>query len=415
MSNHFSVSGKNTCEGFFIITGYNKKSNCFLLSLIRNNEVIHVGEINEGISEKEAQILKQVIEKNKIKMTKNIVYIDPSICVSIRFKEIKKGKLVHPFFLAFHPNKNWEECTFASLYFHNESLIREFSLTSLDKPLWEEPFINKDEYLVYLFHIAPYMMPFLRNRPVTTIRFPHGIGSEAFYQKNCPTYAPAFVQTYTEDGIQYIVCEDLSTLIWLGNQLALEFHIPFHEKNNKNPREIVFDLDPPSREYFHLAVKAAKEMKVLFDKFQLTSFPKLSGNKGIQISLPLKGRPLTYEDARIFTSFVATYLVEKFPKAFSIERMKKKRANKLYIDYVQHWDGKTIICPYSTRGIEGATVATPLFWEEVNDALTPATYDIFSVMKRIDEIGCPFENYFDVSNEELIPIIQSIRKNFTPS
>lgn len=409
---NYHTSSNKHAKGLFLITGFNKKSSAFLIGLLRNSEVITVGEFYEGIKEEEAEILKSLILKNKTEQVKHYIYMEPSICVELQFKEMKDGKIINPYFLSFRTDKAWDECTAGNLYISNEQLHREVTLTSKDKPIWQTPFVSKDEYIVYLFHVADFMLPFLKNRTLTTIRFPHGVGSDVFYQKNRPSYAPSFIQTHKEEEIDYIVCNDLSTFIWLGNQLALEFHIPFHEINNKKPREIVFDLDPPSKEDFHLAVKAAKEMKLLFDKFQLITFPKLSGNKGLQIHLPLKNTPFTYKEARVFTSFIANYLVEKFPNDFSVERMKKKRGNRLYIDYVQHWHGKTIICPYSTRGRDGATVAVPLFWEEIDEALNPANYTIFHVMKRVKKQGCPFQHYFQTKNEELIPIIHSLQKNY---
>src|SRR5690606_6352345 len=104
---------------------------------------------------------------------------------------------------------------------------------------------SKEHYLLYLEQVAPYLLPFLQKRALTAIRYPHGVSGEHFYQKNVPDYAPEFVQTKRIEDIDYIVCNDLPTLFWLGNQLALEFHIPFQTVDTDCPTEIVFDLDPP--------------------------------------------------------------------------------------------------------------------------------------------------------------------------
>src|SRR5690606_19842456 len=113
-------------------------------------------------------------------------------------------------------------------------------------------------------------------------------------------------------------------------------------------------------------IEGALRLKEIFDSLELISFVKTSGNKGLQVYVPIRDQ-FSYEDTRLFTTFIANYLVTKEPNLFTIERLKKKRGERLYIDYVQHEEGKTIIAPYSPRGHKKATVATPLFWDEVNE------------------------------------------------
>ncbi|MDQ0337567.1 bifunctional non-homologous end joining protein LigD [Caldalkalibacillus uzonensis] len=278
-------------------------------------------------------------------------------------------------------------------------------LTSLDKLVWPDRDINKSAYLYYLSHTAEYMLPWLRGRHLTVIRYPHGITGESFYQKNCPAYAPEFIQTDTHEGINYIVCSNLATLIWLGNQLALEFHIPFQHVETDKPSEIVFDLDPPDREQFHVAVKAALIMKKLFDKLGLTSFIKTSGNKGLQVYIPIPKKTYTYGQTRLFTSFVARYLVSEQPGLFTIERLKKKRRGRLYVDYVQHAPGKTIIAPYSPRANPEALVATPLYWDEVDSRLRPEQFSLKNIPTRLKKQGCPFESFDKARDNQPFDVI----------
>ncbi|MBP3040803.1 non-homologous end-joining DNA ligase [Bacillaceae bacterium Marseille-Q3522] len=284
------------------------------------------------------------------------------------------------------------------------------NITHPEKMIWKNHDIRKEDFLTFLVNISSYLLPFLKNRILTVIRYPHGIPGESFYQKNCPDYAPDFIQTVEDNGIHYIVCNDLQTLLWLGNQLAIEYHVPFQTFSASGPSEIVFDLDPPDRNGFPLAIKAAQEMKQLFDSFEIISYPKLSGNKGLQIHIPISNPSLTYEDTRIFTQFIATYLVEKFPDAFTIERLKKNRGKKLYVDYVQHAEGKTIICPYSSRGNEIATVAAPLFWEEVKENLKVENFHIPYVLDRLSKKPCPMQDFFLQKNNNLEPIIAFLKK-----
>src|SRR5690606_24504210 len=263
----------------------------------------------------------------------------------------------------------------------------------------------------YLTQISPFILPFLRNKTLTTIRYPQGIHGQSFYQKKCPDYAPSFIKTQELEGINYIICNDLSTLLWLGNQLAIEYHIPFQTINSAKPTEIVIDLDPPDHSSFSLAIKAANEIKKVLESFSIVSFPKLSGSKGIQIHIPILKNTFTYNETKLFTSFIANYLVEKFPNHFTIERMKSKRGKRLYIDYVQFAKGKTIICPYSTRGKENATVAAPLYWEEVNENLRKEDYNVQFVLNRVSNNDCPMSNFFEQKNTSLINIISSIKEN----
>lgn len=274
------------------------------------------------------------------------------------------------------------------------------TLTSLNKPLWPKKKINKAHYLSYLQEISPYFLPFLRNRLLTTIRYPHGMDGEFFYQKNCPDYAPEFIKTKESNEIEYIVCSDLATLIWLGNQLAFEFHIPFQTIHSQGPSEIVFDLDPPSRQEFLLAVEAALLIKEVLDQLKLVGYVKTSGNKGLQIYIPIPENQYSYEETRRFTQFIAHYLVNKEPKWFTVERYKVKRGKKLYVDYVQHAEGKTIIAPYSPRGNEDALVATPLYWKEVKQTLSPEHFPLESIVQRVKSIDCPFRDFFLQKNKQ---------------
>jgi DNA ligase D len=256
----------------------------------------------------------------------------------------------------------------------------EVTITNAEKLLWKG--ITKADYLNYLARISPLMLPFLHNKPLTVIRYPDGIMGEAFYQRNCPEYAPDFIKTVEHHDNNYIICSDLPSLLWLGNQAAIEFHIPFSSYQSEKPSEIVFDLDPPSNEAFHLAVLAAEQIKDNLDRLHLTGFLKLSGNKGLQIHIPLPFDTFTYEQTKVFTAFMAKFLVETNPNLFTIERLKKNRDERLYIDYVQHASGKTIIAPYSPRGNAEGLVATPIEWNELKDELTPTDFSMERVLKR---------------------------------
>lgn len=266
-------------------------------------------------------------------------------------------------------------------------------ITSPEKPLWPKKELLKLHYLEYLTRMAPYILPFLQNRALTVIRYPHGVDDERFFQKNCPDYAPDFIETVLEDDIQFIVCNNLPSLLWLGNQLAFELHIPFRHTTSSSPSEIVMDLDPPSRDEFVLAVEAALLIQEVCLRLKLKIFVKTSGNKGLQVYIPLPENQYSFEETRRFTHFLAQYLITKEPKWFTIERLKKNRGNKCYIDYIQHAEGKTIIAPYSVRGNEDALVATPLYWDELHRGLRPDDFPLEAIFDRVTEKGNPFQDF----------------------
>ncbi|WP_075983567.1 DNA ligase D [Bacillus massilinigeriensis] len=393
------------------VTAFEKANGYFYVGVLKEERVLPIGAFLFGIKPEEKDALYSIIKENKSKEDDQFIYVEPGICVELKYLEWYQEGMREPHFDRFRFDLKPKDCTFDKMFQQQKNLPQDVEVTHPDKPLWEKPAIRKMDYIHYLREISPYMLPFLQDRLLTVIRYPHGIFGEAFYQKNSPDYAPDFVKTHIEDGINYLVCNNIKTLLWLGNQIAFEFHIPFKTISSTGPSEIVFDLDPPSKDAFHLAIKAAIYMKEVFDHLQLISFIKTSGSKGLQIYIPLPENRYTFDETRLFTSFIADYLVSKDPDSFTIERLKKNRGKRLYVDYVQHAEGKTIIAPYSPRGRENATVATPLFWEEVNEKLTIDQFQIPMMVKRINTEGDPFQSYFQVKEEQNFdPILDFLKR-----
>ncbi|MCM3616754.1 DNA ligase D [Sutcliffiella horikoshii] len=394
------ITGKRTTDWIKVknyktvtcfITSYQKENGYFHVGVFHGGQVQELGLFTHGLSSEEKSALIAVIKQNSMKEDSNYIYVEPGICLDVYYLELYQNQLRHPEFKQFRFDVEVEECTFKQM--SKIQLPISVTITHPDKPLWEEPLVTKQDYLDYLSTCAPYLLPFIKNRLLTVIRYPHGMYGESFYQKNCPDYAPDFVETFTNQDINYMMCNNLETLIWLGNQLALEFHVPFQTIHTIHPSEIVFDLDPPSREYFSGAVTGALMMKEVFDQLKLESFIKTSGRKGLQVYIPLPEGRFSYDATRKFTEFIATYLVSKKPSLFTVERLKKHRGERVYVDYVQHGEGKTIISPYSLRGNELPTVATPLHWNEVKESLKPEDFTIYTVAKRLKGYEDPFQRY----------------------
>ncbi len=386
-------------NAFFIITGYSFESLEYEIALIQNNILKTVGSFKEGLNKSENKALLNILRVNKISQNKRYLKVSPGICVELEYSYYKDEQVHNLSFLRFSLEKSWEECNWQQLL--DNKMFIQTEITHPDKRLFIDNSITKKDYINYLQEIAPFMLPFLKNRLLTVIRYPHGQFGKSFYQKECPDYAPSFIETYKEGSINHILCNSEDTLIWLGNQLALEFHVPFETIYSKNkPTEIVFDLDPPSKDHFTQSIRAAIMLKDIFDNLKLTSFVKTSGNKGMQVYIPLTETEFSYKDVRLFTEFIAKYLISLEPDLFTIERLKKNRSNRLYIDYVQHGRGKTIIAPFSIRGSNDGTVACPLLWEEVNDNLSPEAFTIKEVLSKIKIRGNPFAEFFFTNNTQ---------------
>lgn len=394
------------------ITAYEKSNGYFYAGVYQADTVIGIGQFLFGLKPDEKQALFQIIKENKADENSQFIYVEPAICVDVKYLEIYEEQMREPHFHQFRFDLKPDACTYDQFIQQQKNLPPEIEITHPEKPLWETPAIQKIDYIHFLREVAPYMLPFLKNRLLTVIRYPHGIFAEPFYQKNCPDYAPDFVETEMSEGIDYIVCNNLKTLLWLGNQLAFEYHIPFKTIASSGPSEIVFDLDPPAREAFPLAIKAAVYIKEVLDQLKLISFVKTSGNKGLQVYIPLPENAYTFDDTRLFTEFIAQYLLNKDPDSFTIERLKKHRGGRLYVDYIQHAEGKTIIAPYSPRGNKSATVAAPLFWEEVNEKLTMERFQITNMIKRINSDGDPFNTYFQTKEiQPFSPVLEFLKEH----
>ncbi|QHZ46523.1 DNA ligase D [Bacillus sp. NSP9.1] len=406
---------KNYKKAAVFMTGYNMANGYVTIAVVDKGRIKEMGSVSHGLGEQERSALLAVVQEHGTPVRTGEYTIAPSICMTVNYLTIHYGTLREVSFASFEFDIAWQDCTYTRLLLHSRNVHPDLQLTSLDKIIFPQSQKTKADFISYLNEIGDFLLPFLKNRALTVIRFPHGSSGESFFQKNKPDYAPDFISSIKDEEHDHIICEDYSVLLWLANQLALEFHIPFQTADTARPTEIVFDLDPPSPSEFPLAVRAATELRRLFEQLGLTSFPKLSGNKGIQLYIPISKNAFTYEETRIFTSFAATYCVSLFPDLFTTERLIKNRGGKLYIDYVQHAPGKTIICPYSTRGNALGTVAAPLFWDEVGPNLSPADFTMEAVVKRTKEIGCPFERFFrQPQDEQFKAILGHLKENGRP-
>jgi len=258
---------------------------------------------------------------------------------------------------------------------------------------------SKGEMIQYYLEIAPYILPHLKDRPVTLIRFPEGVRGESFYEKNAPAHAPDWIKTFPvprghESGyINYILINDVETLAWCANLGAIEIH-PFLHRSPKidQPTHVAFDLDPGEGTDVITCAEVAFLLKELFETLGLQSFPKVSGSKGVQIYVPLN-TTVTYEATTPFARTVAELMERRFPELVVSNMSKALRKNKILIDWSQNNQSKTTVCAYSLRGKRDQPfVSTPVSWEELSKARKKKKpQDLFfspdDVLARVDKYG----------------------------
>lgn len=272
---------------------------------------------------------------------------------------------------------------------HNKGTVtidgHEITVTNPDKLLWPEQRITKVMYLEKLLELAPYLLTYCSNRYLTTIRYPNGIHGKSFYQKNNPEPLPPFVRTAVMEDIRYVVLDSIPTLLWLGNLACLEFHASFHYIDSKLPAEWIIDIDPTLDQEPRI-MKAAFLIGEALNKMGIASVPKTSGATGVQLFIPIQ-QGYTFEQLRKIGHFIGVYMTQTYPKLFTIERLKKNRGDLIYIDYLQHWYGKTISSPYTPRAREAASVSTPLEWSEVELGADPRDFHLLNIGERLHNKG----------------------------
>lgn len=291
---------------------------------------------------------------------------------------------------------------------------RSVRITNPEKVFWPEQPITKLDYIRYLIEMAPYLLPYLKDRCLTTIRYPDGIHGKSFYQKNIPEYAPDWIPTHGWRDTDYILANDLPTLAWLGNQACLEFHAAFNLVQGESyPTELVFDLDPTDLQNYDLVLEISLRIKEVLDSLGLNSQPKTSGASGLQIYIPID--PIyVYKETHLLNKFIAQYVADRFPDKVTIERLVKNRGNKLYFDYIQHGEGRTLPAPYSTRAREAGSVSSPVTWEEVKKGFLPSDFTLHTIRERVNLVGDLFSTITtDKNSQSLDPLLQFLKPKVT--
>lgn len=264
-------------------------------------------------------------------------------------------------------------------------------LSNPDKIYWPKEKYTKKDLLTYYQTIAPFILPFLKDRPMVLRRFPNGIEGESFIQKNTESlHLPKGFQTadIVHEGkhVHYLLVQDEATLEYAVNLGTIEFH-PFHSTVDHldYPDYFILDLDPVDVP-FNQVIETAKTIHQLFDEWNIPHYCKTSGGRGLHIYIPLQGL-YTLDQVSKFGEIIGVLLHDELPEITSLERSPSRRKNKIYLDVLQNNFAQTIAAPYSLRGRAGAPISTPLHWEELKKGLKAEAFNIKTVPSRLKEVG----------------------------
>ena len=279
---------------------------------------------------------------------------------------------------------------------------KELSVSNLDKVLYPKVGFTKGQVIDYYIRVAPVLLPHLKDRPLTMKRYPDGVEGEFFYEKNCPSHRPKWVQTakvWSESNdrmMNYCLVQDLPTLVWAANLADLELHTSLSRKNNvERPTMMVFDLDPGAPADIVQCCQVGLWLRDLLGNMKLKSFPKTSGSKGLQVYVPLN-TSVTYDQTKDLSRALAQHLEAEHVDLVTSNMSKAVRKGKVFVDWSQNDEHKTTICVYSLRAREEPTVSTPVGWDEVENCLKKKKADLLKfrsdkVIARVEKRGDLFE------------------------
>lgn len=268
---------------------------------------------------------------------------------------------------------------------------RAVRVTHPDKVYWPGEGITKGDLIDYYRSVSRTILPYLKGRPESLDRHPHGIAGESFYQKDLENH-PGWAKTkriHSDSAgkdIHWLVCDDEATLVYMANLGCIELN-PWHSRVGSlgKPDYLLIDLDAKTTT-FAAIIEVAREVRKVLDELGLPSYPKTSGKTGLHVCIPL-GAGYTYDQAKQFDEILMHLVHERLPKITSVERNPAKRKRKVYLDFLQNRKGQTMAAPYCVRPVPGATVSTPLEWSEVRKGLDPKKFTIETTAARLKRQG----------------------------
>lgn len=310
---------------------------------------------------------------------------------------VKENKLVKQKIITAPPKK--ERKTLLNPKEETQTRIigkHELRFTNLSKVFWPKEGFTKRDMINYYYQVAPYILPYMKDRPQTLNRHPHGINGESFYQKDVKGKAPSWIETFPyfshreQKEKEFLLCTSEASLLYIASLGCIEMN-PWSStaKNPDNPDWCIIDLDP-DKNSFDQVIQAARVTREILDAIEVAAYCKTSGSTGLHIYIPLSAK-YSYEDSKEFGRRIAKIVHAELPHFTSIERKTAHRGGNMYIDFLQNRPQATVAAPYSLRPKPGATVSAPLHWEEVRKGLKLTDFNLRNMPSRLKEQGDLFK------------------------
>lgn len=412
---------KNVQSTEAVIVGYTKPKagrahfGSLVLATKKGSHWLYRGHVGTGFSSDLLAAMKHKMKKletdsspfkEDVPLNGEVTWIRPILVANIAYTEITRDKVFrHPVFLRLRDEKEADNI--------NEEIVEEMkevnttkeiktgrykvAITNSHKVFWPDEGYTKGDLVTYYNKMAEFILPHLKNRPLSLKRNPNGIQDEGFFHKDAGEHAPDFAEVFkvksdsSEKVIDYIVCNKRATLLYLANLGCIEMN-PWNStiKFPDHPSWMVIDIDPSPKNNFKQVVDVALVTKEVLTKAGLESYCKTSGASGLHVYVPMKNR-YDYKTVKDFAHIIASLIQEQLPGYTTLERSLSKRGPNIYIDYLQNRSGQTLASVYSLRPIKGAQVSTPLDWKEVNHKLSPSQFTIENSYERARKKADLFE------------------------
>lgn len=384
--------------------GARKYMGSLLLGVFEDGKLVYVGHSGGGIADDLRKNLVQQLSKlkrstspfsEKIKPNSEAHWVQPKIVCEMSFSEwTQDGRMRQPKFEGLRADKNSKDVHIDKVPKAKPKAPKSnlpFEATNLDKVFFPRHGYTKSNLFEYYRSVAKYILPYIKNRPLSLNRMPDGINGQAFFQKNnphLPDWAP-YADIFSESNnanLRWLVGDDLETLLYAVQLGSVEIN-PWNSTVNHldKPDWAVIDLDPHGVG-FDKVITVAKTVHEVCQEWKIPNYIKTSGIAGLHIYIPLHAK-YTNDQAKNLAHLVALEVNSRLPKITSVLRSPDKRQRKVYIDFLQNREGQTVVAPYSIRPVPDASVSMPLRWDEVNDKLKPTMFNMNNAVERIKKVG----------------------------
>ncbi len=381
------------------------------LAVLAGGRLVYAGRVGSGFSARQLEEIRARLEPDlrpeppcagATPTGDEHRWVQPHWVVEVRYSEwTRAGQLRHPVFLGLREDKRVEDCERDDL--PPEAVpepaaapdpapaAAEVEVSRPEKVFWPEEGYTKGDLVGYYRAIAPWLLPYLRDRPLVLDRYPDGIRGKSFFQKNAPEFTPGWVRTapiWSEDASReslFFVCDDVETLVYLVNLGTIPIHVwASRASEPQRPDWSILDLDAKEAP-FAAAVKVARALRRLCRSIDLPCFVKTSGASGLHVLVPLGGR-CTFAQSRQLAEILGRLAAQELPGIATVKRSRAAREGRVYVDCLQNGYGKLLVAPLSVRPLPGAPVSMPLSWREVGPRLDPKKYTIRTAPARLKRL-----------------------------